>query len=212
MKLANLRFTLACTALAVGCGASTEIKSARDPGFHDQVAKLFVISEVGAEHDSQYTDDGPTRTSATGTHHVTIAAQFKDALIREAAACHVELDVSSVSKLDLDPKAHLERMQSFGARYVLTLKETGGLKNQKGVVIESTYDAQLTDRETTDHLVWRGDMRLSHGGIDTSNEGLVVARDLLKKLDADRIIAPCPALKQRELADEREAAHRKGQR
>jgi hypothetical protein len=205
MKITNLLITLACSALVTGCEASTQIKSAKDPAFRDHVAKMFVISEVGSEYDSQYRNDGPTRTSTTGTPHVTVAAQFKAALVREAQACHIELDVSSVSKLDLDPKVHLERMESFGARYVLTLTETGGTKSSQGVVIESAYDARLTDREATDHMVWRADMHLRHRSMLAGEDaGVVVARDLLMKLDADQIIAPCPGLRQRQLEEDRE--------
>lgn len=213
-KIASLLTMLAGGALAMGCDASTQIKSARDPAFHDHVAKLFVISEVGAEYDSRYRNDGPTRTSTTGTPHVTMAAQFKTALVREAEACHIELDVSSVSKLDLDPKVHLERMESFGARYVLTLAETGGTKSAQGGVIEATYDARLTDREVKDHMVWRADMHLRYGSaFGGEDPGVVAARDLLMKLDADQIITPCPGLRERRLDEEREdEARRRGRR
>jgi hypothetical protein len=213
-KIARLLTTLGCGVLVAGCEASTQIKSAKDPAFRDHVAKLFVISEVGAEYDSQYRNDEPTRTSTTGTSHVTLAAQFKAALVREAEACHIQLDVSSVSKLDLDPKAHLARMEGFGARYVLTLAETGGTKGADGTVLEAAYDARLTDREVEYRMVWRADMHLRHGsGFGTEDPGVVAARDLLMKLEADQVIAPCPGLRQRKLDQDREdEARRRGRR
>ena len=213
-KIASLLITLVCGALLTGCEASTRITSAKDPAFRDHVAKLFVISEVGSEYDSRYRNDGPTRTSTTGTPHVTIAAQFKAALIREAEACHIQLDVSTVSKLDLDPSAHLQRMESFGARYVLTIAETGGTKSAEGTVIEAAYDARLTDREVKDHMVWRADMHLRHGSaLGSEDPGVVVARDLLMKLDADQVIVPCPGLRERRLEQERDdEAQRRGRR
>lgn len=213
-RIARPLITLVCGVLAIGCQASTQIKSAKDPAFHDRIAKLFVISEVGAEYDSRTADDGPTRTSTTGTPRATIAGQFKSALIREAEACGIQLDVSSVTKLDLDPNAHLERMASFGARYVLTLAETGGTKSPEGVVIEATYDARLSDRETKDRLVWRADIHLRQGSaLSSESAGTIVARDLLMKLDADQIIAACPGLRQRQLEQEREdEARRRGRR
>ncbi len=204
---------LAWVALAIGCSASTQIKSAKAPDFAGRVPRMFVISEVGIESDSQYPDPGPTRTSATGTPRVTLAARFKAALVREAKACGVELDVSSVTKLDLDPDVHLERLASFGARYVLTLTETGGTKSAEGVVVEAAYDARLTDREDNDRIVWRADMHLRHGSMFGEDPGVIVARDLLMKLDADQVITPCPGLRQRKLAQDREdEARRRGRR
>ncbi|MEO7731962.1 MAG: hypothetical protein ABIY55_13390 [Kofleriaceae bacterium] len=172
-----------------------------------------MISEVGSESDSQYPDNGPTRTSTTNTPRNTVAAQFKSALVDEAKACGIQLDVSTVTKLDLDPNAHLERMQRFGARYVLTLAETGGTKSAEGVVLEAAYDARLTDRERNDRMVWRADVHLRQGSVFADNAGVIMARDLLMKLDADHVIASCPGLRQRKLEQDRDdEARRHGRR
>lgn len=81
-------------------------------------------------------------------------------------------------------------------------------------MIEAAYDARLTDRETSDHMIWRADMHLRHGSaFGGEDAGVVAARDLLMKLDADQVIAPCPGLRERKLEQEREdEARRRGRR
>lgn len=164
---------MVAAALCAGCAASTTIKSNRDPAFHDKVAELFVISQVGS--------DGETS-----------AKRFEDELPRMAKVCDIRLGVSRMSNLELSPDAHLEEMKTFGAKYVLLMKLIGGT-TQNGGFVAARYDAQLMEPPTS-KLLWRADIELRNNLAGRGDEAATLAWDLLRKLKADGITSPCAEL------------------
>lgn len=151
---------------------STTIHSKRAADFRDQVAALFVISEVGSDRELS-------------------ARRFEDELSRMASSCDVKLAVSRVSTLELDPGSHVEKMKQFGAPHVLVVDLVGGVVSQAGGHAMLRYDARLLT-VSQDKIVWRADIELRpHGDGDPA---AILAWDLLMRLKADGLTRPCPAL------------------
>ena len=80
-----------------GCPTHTKIESRRAAPFKDPLTELFVMSQVGDDHE-------------------TSADKFEAELLRYGRECHVRLGVTTINRLDLDPTIHEKRMKDFGAR------------------------------------------------------------------------------------------------
>jgi hypothetical protein len=157
-------------ALVGGCGPSTSIVSARAPGRTETLSNVFVISQVGSKGEVS-------------------AERFEKTLVQTAETCGIRIGVTRVSRLDLDPDIHLERMKQFDPLYVLILEQAGGVT---GAAHWTYYDARLFEAPRT--AIWRADVRLHVEGALLADAGEKLAMDLLRKLRADRLILPCAKL------------------
>jgi len=163
---------LALAVLAVGCvGPYTHIASVRATANTEKLTELFVISQVGSKGEVS-------------------PAGFEKTFLQAGTACGIRLAMTHVSRLELDSHVHVERMERFGSRYVLTLAEAGGIT---GASHWTYYDAKLFDG-TPGKLVWRADVRLSRDGTLFGDPAERLAMDLLRRLRDDRLIAPCAKL------------------
>lgn len=149
-----------------GCGPSTTIVSTRSLESTEKLSSVFVLSQVEVSAD-----------------------RFEKELVQTAAACGVRVGVAHMSRLDLDPAIHLERMKEFDPRHVLLLKQAGGIT---GADHWDYYDAHLF--EMPKKPVWRADVRLHRDGTLFGDPGATLAMDLLRKLRDDRFIPPCSKL------------------
>jgi hypothetical protein len=163
---------MAGVAVAMGCvSPHTTISSVRAPGVTETLTDVFVISQVGM--------DGEVSTQ-----------HFEQVLQRTGNACGVRLAITSISRLDLAPQVHLERLKQSSARHVLTLRQSGGIT---GAHHWSYYDAALSEREP-ERMIWRADVHLSTDGALFGDPAERLAIDLLRALRNDHFIAPCKDL------------------
>jgi len=163
---------MAGIAVAMGCvSPHTTISSVRAPGVSEKLTDVFVISQVGM--------DGEVSTQ-----------HFEEVLQRTGNACGVRVAITSISRLDLAPERHLERLKQSTARHVMTLRRSGGIT---GAYHWSYYDAALSEREPQ-RMIWRADVRLSTDGALLGDPAERLAVDLLRALRDDHFIAACKEL------------------
>ena len=172
-----------CLGLATGCGPHTVIASTRAPGYSQKLSNLFVISQVGSEGEVSL-------------------ERFEKKLTVTGKACGIRIGMTSMSRLDLDPDVHLERMKLFAPEHVLLLKQAGGIT---GDVHWEYYDARLLELPKT--MIWRADVRLYRDGTLLGDPGEILAMDLLRKLRDDGFIPPCAKLVEPEPAASERRSH-----
>lgn len=156
--------------LATGCGPHTVIASTRAAGYSKKLSSLFVLSQVGSEGEVS-------------------VERFEKKLTETGEACGIRIGITNMTRLDLDPDVHLERMKRFAPEHVLILKQAGGIT---GAVHWQYYDARLLELPKT--MIWRADVQLNRDGMLFGDPGEILAMDLLRQLQDDRFIPPCAKL------------------
>lgn len=157
---------------AIGCASST-VYSNRAQNYDREPERLYVV--LRSEWFPPQFDDG-------------FANGFKSVM----DGCGVATTVGTVSKLELDERAHEKKASAFSADTILVVLPNGGTKGQYGEMLTAVYDAKLHDVESGT-VVWRASANLHPGWASMDEIGKQLSASIVSKLVDDRIVRSCQA-------------------
>lgn len=179
MRSLRLRFAVAaCLAVLAGaCAAPSRVESNKSQNYTAEPKRLFVFTEFGTEWGAAFRNGFHSRFTAI------------------MADCKVAAQVVHMGPLDIDQKARVEQMKRFKPDTVLSIRRSGGTKDQYGTLIQATFDARLTDVKT-EAIVWRSNSTVYRGGliITAEDKGRAFAVDLTNKLKQDQVFRTCAVI------------------
>ncbi len=174
-RLALLAICLS-TALLSACAAPTKIVSNKATNYTAEPKRIFVLTNIGPDFGQDFSDS------------------FQGKLAALVRGCGAVVEVSRISSLELDESVHAARMTKFRPDTLMTLRRSGGTRNEFGLLLDARYDAKLIDVRSN-KTVWRAEAVFNRGGtaIPLSHRGEAFAVDLTNKLKEDGIFRSCEA-------------------
>jgi len=172
--------TFFCSVLAA-CVTPAQISTNKAANYTSEPKRIFVVTDIGSDYGKPY----------------ATAFQYKFAAI--VKECGAASQFFYVSGLELDESKPEAQMNAFHPDSALSIRRSGGTKDQYGNVVVQMYDARLTDMKTN-KVVWRASMTFSakSGEIVSSimhttfDRGEDLAMDMTNKMKDDQIFRSCP--------------------
>lgn len=165
---------LVAAILVSACAAPAHMTSNKATSYTKQPKRVYVMTNVGDEWGNDYYN------------------AFKGKIAEILRQCGVESELSRISSVELDEKVHTKRARAFKADAVLSIRRSGGTKNQYGTIIDVNYDSRLYDVDTG-KVVWRSTAaRFIRGLTPVADRGEELAVDITNTMKADGIFPSCP--------------------
>ena len=151
----------------LGCRATTSIATKINPTYNNKIKRVFVISNI---------------SSSLGN---STAKDFEQSILSELRSNNIQADIATVLELDIDINLYKERLNEFNPDTILTIKDIGGTKNERGIIIDVLFDVLLIDK--SDIIIWRANVKFIKGDSE-KDDGFILAKDIFGKLKEDGII------------------------
>lgn len=161
--------------VVAGCVPTASIQSSRSINYKGPLKKLYVLSKAG--HNGEI-------------DHRSFEETFEGAV----AKCGVDVQISTMEPLELNPHRHFKRVESYQPEALLLLRATSGTKQQDGTIVDVVYDAVLAPPQQEEELLWRGTIHLSPKLGLSNRGGEVLAKILVNQLAVDGIFQNCPSV------------------
>lgn len=159
------------------CVTPSKIASNKADSYSKEPRRLFIITDIGSEFGNDF------------------FGSFERRITSIAQDCGAVLQISRLSNLELDQNVHANRLKTFGADTLLTIRRNGGTRNEYGLY-HVVYDARLVDVQSN-KLVWRADTNFYRGSMLTpiAERGEALAVDLTNRLKEDQVFRGCAVIK-----------------
>jgi len=173
----NTLLIFIASVLLSACVAPTTIASNKAENYTKEPKRIFVLTDVGSEFGKDFFDSFQAKLGAI------------------ARDCGAALEVSRISSLELDEKVHLNKMKTFKADTIMSVRRNGGTRNEYGI-FHAIYNIKLVDVQTN-KTVWRADTNFYRGGtaISIKERGEALAVDITNKIKEDKIFRSCEIIK-----------------
>ena len=170
---------LVCTFLA-GCAPATKIASNKAAGYSFEPKRMFIFTDIGSEFGNDF------------------ATAFQTKFTSIAQDCGVAVGLSRMSKLELDENIHINRMKSFNADTLLSIRRSGGTRRDltDSGIFHVIYDIRLMDVQSS-KVVYRATSDFYRGGtvIPITERGEALAVDITNKMKEDQVLRGCAPIK-----------------
>jgi len=180
LKIILLRLTslIFVSIIVSACAAPrSQITSNKAENYSTEPKRIFVVTDVGSDFGKDFADS------------------FQSKLITIARGCGADVEVSTISTLELDNNVHSKKLKNFGADTVMTVKRNGGTRTN-GVLNHVIYNVKITDIQNK-KTVWRANVNFHRGGsfvVSTAERGQALAVDIINKMIEDKIFNSCPPI------------------
>ena len=164
---------LVAAILISACAAPAHMTSNKAATYTKQPKRVFVMTNIGDEWGQAYYE------------------AFQAKMVALLKECGTEARLDRISRLELDESVHSKRARASNADALLSIRRTGGTKNQYGTIIDVNYDSRLYDADTG-KVVWRSSAKFIRGLTPIADRGEELAVDITNQLKEDGIFGSCP--------------------
>ncbi|MBV8635714.1 MAG: hypothetical protein JO002_14565 [Burkholderiaceae bacterium] len=152
----------------------TRIGSMKTRFYQDDPHRLFVLTNFGTRVGKDF------------------ANAFHDRFIDIVKQCHVDVDISMRTPLDLDEGIHLRKMKSFAPDSILRIARSGGQVDSGGNLYNVNLDIKLFDAKTN-QPTWEAVIEYYEISDTPAMRGESLAIDLSNEMKAAKVFNACDA-------------------
>jgi hypothetical protein len=173
-RVPQVFLALAMCMLLFGCAPTTRMATNKAQTYAGDPKRIYAVFSVRAQFGKDFSEG------------------FEQKAIAIAKECGAMLEAANLNGLELNDGGVRSRMRAFGPDAVLTMRSTGGTKDQFGTVLDATYDVRLMD-VASNKTVWRASTKVTSGGLlmPARDRGASFAGDLMNRLKRDGIFHSC---------------------